>query len=213
MFKKVVETLSKEEEWIWVEGFKGTDKDMKCNGYQYELGKQHDMPEDAKIELCRNGFHLCEELHHVFEYYPIGYGNRFFKVKALVRKKDLESVEYNFHVPYGTNKLTSKSIVFERELEPDEIITDAILRDSKVPNSWTYEKKVEALKRTPRIVEQEIKSDILTELGYSREFSNYIVATNRFIIARALGTQKDISMDTRVNRILEHIDEETKRSI
>ena len=26
-----------ENEWVWVEGYKGTDKDMCCRGYQYEL--------------------------------------------------------------------------------------------------------------------------------------------------------------------------------
>lgn len=34
-----------EEKWIWVDGYKGTDKDMKCRGYQYEFGKQFDIPE------------------------------------------------------------------------------------------------------------------------------------------------------------------------
>ena len=47
-----------EEEWIWVTGYKGTDKDMKCRDYQYELGKQHDMPEGTDITMCYSGFHF-----------------------------------------------------------------------------------------------------------------------------------------------------------
>lgn len=32
-----VET-GKIEEWIWIDGFKGTDSDMKCRDYQFRIG-------------------------------------------------------------------------------------------------------------------------------------------------------------------------------
>ena len=91
-FKETLEPTSEpEEEWIWVEGYKGTDKDMKCRDFQYGLGVQYDMPEDQEIQECESGFHLCLYLSDVFHYYEVGCGNRFFKVKALVRKVDKES--------------------------------------------------------------------------------------------------------------------------
>ena len=80
-----------QEEWVWVDGYKGTDKDMKCRDFQYELHKVYDMPEDAEIVECSSGFHLCLEKEHVFRFYDIGKGNRFFKVKALVCRSDYES--------------------------------------------------------------------------------------------------------------------------
>jgi hypothetical protein len=216
MFKKMIKAAaegneqlakSRQGKWIWVEGFKGTDKDMKCNGYQYELGKQHDMPEDAEIVECLSGFHLCKRLENVFGYYPVGSGRRFFKVKALVRKQDWDACDPYF-VTWGPvkNKVVSKSIIFEEELEPTEIlVTAGYLRGSPVIEYWTDERKLEALQESPEVVEVRIKREILNRLGYSDEFARYIIAINNFQIARALGTQKDISMDTRVNNILKNI--------
>ena len=77
-----------EAEWVWVEGYKGTDKNMCCKDYQYILGATHSLPDEEEVELCKNGFHLCLNLNEVFNFYPIGEGNRFFKVQALVRKSD-----------------------------------------------------------------------------------------------------------------------------
>lgn len=74
------------EEWVWVTGYKGTDKDMKCRDYQYEMNKQHDMPEGSEIDICRSGFHFCDKPEDVFRYYRAERGNRFFEVKALVRR-------------------------------------------------------------------------------------------------------------------------------
>lgn len=54
--------------------YKGTDKDMKCQGFQYELGKEY---EEQEAKLCEKGFHGCEYPLDVFGYYSPE-GNRFF---------------------------------------------------------------------------------------------------------------------------------------
>ena len=51
-----------------IKGFKGFDKDLKCRGYQYEVGQ--DFQEEWKIEACSKGFHFCENPFDVFSYYP-----------------------------------------------------------------------------------------------------------------------------------------------
>lgn len=55
-----------EEEWVWVTGYKGTDRDMKCkNDCQFEIGKKFDMPEGEDAVLCDSGFHFCPKLKDV----------------------------------------------------------------------------------------------------------------------------------------------------
>ena len=60
--------------------FKGTDKDMKCRGMQYELGETK---KDTGAVRCGNkGFHSCEAPFDVLKYYPMRNGNRFFEAEA-----------------------------------------------------------------------------------------------------------------------------------
>lgn len=40
-------------------GYKGTDKDMRCQGFQFELGRWYEMPE-GDLVLCSRGFHFCK---------------------------------------------------------------------------------------------------------------------------------------------------------
>ena len=48
--------------------YKGTDKDMRCRGLQYEIGKPAVVEGD--ISMCNNGLHACEMPLDVFNYYP-----------------------------------------------------------------------------------------------------------------------------------------------
>ena len=59
--------------------YKATDKDMKCRGFQYELGKTAEVEGD--IELCENGLHACEMPLDVLGYYAPGDGSRYFEAE------------------------------------------------------------------------------------------------------------------------------------
>lgn len=194
------------EEWIWVTGYKGTDKDMKCRDYQFMPNYRHTMLEGSEIKLCECGFHFCPKLKDVFGYYSIEKGNRFFEVRALVRKKDYEDTKerkkiihhsiYGFWpaFPSGNDKLTSKAIEFVRELTLDEIFdgTDAA--------GWSEENKKLALE--VGIAEARLMKDVseLVSLGYSEQLSNYIVRElKKYNLAKFLCTlPENPSMDTKM---------------
>ena len=211
IFKKTIKTTDEldntpevtstepEEEWIWVEGYKGTEKDMRCREFQYELNKQFDMPEDVKIEECESGFHLCLNLYDVFSYYKIGNGHRFFKVKALVRKFDKDkcgSFTVGKYEIIKRDKLAAKSIIFISELTIDEILENAGVEN--LPDKY----KRLAIEHDPYYACNKYHIDILIEDGYSEAFATHIVSMQKFEVAHAFGSQKDLSMDVKVLGIL-----------
>ena len=50
-----------------MKAYKGFDKNLKCRGFQYEVGKEY---ETDRAKLCDAGFHACENPLHTLKYYP-----------------------------------------------------------------------------------------------------------------------------------------------
>ena len=47
--------------------YKGFDKNLACRGFKYEVGKEY---ATETAEICKSGFHACENPFDVFNYYP-----------------------------------------------------------------------------------------------------------------------------------------------
>lgn len=97
-----------EQEFIWVDAYKGTDSRMMCKGKQYRMHVEDTY--EGKIALGSKGYHVCTELQHCFKTYPYNGSNRFFRVQALVPQTD-----YQHRNPNNTI-LVAKAIRFTDEI-------------------------------------------------------------------------------------------------
>ncbi len=203
------------EEWIWVEGYKGTNANMTCRKYQFAMHEQFDIQEGTVVVDCENGFHFCRDLKDVFDYYNIGDGHRFFRVRGLVRKSDYENYGEKYKTSYITasywnpitlcpqirDKLAAKSIQFLYELTPDEIF--ATFDEKADVHTWDAEQKALAMQHDLKYVRNLIEVKELVALGYSEVFADYIVNnTSLFDKAKAIGSQPGLSMDMKVLYIM-----------
>ena len=85
--------------------YKATDKDMKCRGFQYEIGKTAEVDGDAK--LCERGLHACEMPLDVLGYYAPGDGSRYFAA-------ELEDVSDEMHS--NDTKRVGKKLTLRAEI-------------------------------------------------------------------------------------------------
>ena len=81
--------------------YKGFYKDLKCRGFQYEIGKEY---EENAADICHKGFHACENPMDVFRYYNPA-DSRYCEV-------DLDTNEQTD----GDSKRVGKKIKIETEI-------------------------------------------------------------------------------------------------
>ena len=95
--------------------YKGFDKDLKCRGFQYEVGKEYELPKGETVEICRRGFHACESPLEVLDYYFMdGHANlsRFCEVE--------QSGEFSKEV--DSTKVASSKIKIKKEITFADLI-------------------------------------------------------------------------------------------
>ena len=106
-----------------IKSYKALDENMRCRGFQYEVGKEYDMNGD--IECCKRGFHACESPMEVWDYYDM-LTSRFAEVeqsgKIIAERR--------------TTKICSSHIKIKAELKLADIINIGVewLKDLTSPS-------------------------------------------------------------------------------
>ena len=105
---------------------KGFDKNLRCRGMQFEIGKTYDTGYTENLELCScKVFHFCKSLENVHEFYSakVENNNRFCEIEVLG-----ELVE-------DKRKCGSNKIKILREITGEEL---AMLRGLKNGNTGLF---------------------------------------------------------------------------
>ena len=84
--------------------YKGTDKDMKCRGFQYKLGEAAVF--DGEPHLCRAGLHACEQPIDVLSHYAPN-ESRYFEADAEGVTDERES---------NDSKIVAKKMTLKAEI-------------------------------------------------------------------------------------------------
>ena len=113
-----------------IRGFKGFDKDLKCRGFQYEIGKDYE--QEGEVKCCERGFHFCENPFDVFRYYSPS-DSRYCEVEgdgnADESNDDSKVATSNIHISaeIGLNGLIKAGVKF--------ILDKVNFNDSKSTNT------------------------------------------------------------------------------
>lgn len=91
---------------------KGFDKDLKCRGFQFEIGKIYDTGYTDNLELCtKRVFHFCDSIKKVNEYYACNTDNRYCEIEVLG----------SFITDNNNEKCGSNKIKIVREIMGEEL--------------------------------------------------------------------------------------------
>jgi len=110
--------------------YKGFDKNMKCRGFQFEVGKEYKHNGDVKV--CNSGFHACINPLDCFSYYDPG--NSIFCEVELSGKIEKHNED---------SKVCAEKIKVLRILsmaEFSKIVADYCEKNDKKPASNTGDK-------------------------------------------------------------------------
>ena len=106
-----------------ITSYKGFDNNMKCRGFQYEVGKEYEM--DGEIKCCNRGFHACKSPIEVWDYYDM-LNSRFAEVEQSGKIDEEEK----------STKICSSHIKIKAELKLADIINIGVewLKDITSPS-------------------------------------------------------------------------------
>ena len=89
---------------------KGFDKDLKCRGFQFEVGKTYDTGFTKNLKLCTETvFHYCDSIQKVHYFYNCNSNSRFCEIEVIGEEV------------YDGQKRGSNKIKIVREIVGDEL--------------------------------------------------------------------------------------------
>ena len=96
-----------------IEAIKAFDGQMKCLGFQYEIGKTY--KHDSRVKICEKGFHaVCGHPLNLFQYYPPS--SRFALVEMAGK----------IHRDFEDAKLAAEKITIKAEIHLPDVIQRAV---------------------------------------------------------------------------------------
>ena len=96
-----------------VKGYKAFDKDLKCRGMQYEVGKTFEV--DGVPGVCIHGLHFCEKAADVFNFYDFNCEKT--RVCEVIAHGDIDREEGS-----DTSKCATNQLEIVRELSWEEFL-------------------------------------------------------------------------------------------
>ena len=97
-----------------MKAYKGFDRSMRCRGFQFEEGKTY---KEDKAELCKAGFHACENPLDVWRYYSPADGCEYHEV-------ELEDVSEKWNS--NDSKVCGKRIRIGAKLGIEELVNASV---------------------------------------------------------------------------------------
>ena len=129
--------------------YKGFNKNMKCMGFQYEVGKEYE--HKGEIIPCKQGFHACQNPFDALRYYSEIFNNRFCVVEQsgeikndgnkTVSSKIKVNAEIGFHGLFKAGIEWLNEITNPAKMKPsDNSLNDKGSDYAKIGSSGDYAK-------------------------------------------------------------------------
>ena len=115
-----------------IKAYKGFDENLKCRGFQYEVGKEYE--HDGEVECCISGFHACTNPFDVLDYYSaeMFINNRFCEVEqyGVISCEECDT------------KQASSRIKIKKEISIKELFSSAIDLLTEETDQYIEEPKI-----------------------------------------------------------------------
>ena len=132
--------------------YKGFDKNLCCRGFQYEVGKEYELPKGEEVSVCLNGFHACESPLEVLEYY-------FLDDNANLPRFCVVEQSGEFSKEGNSTKVASSKINIKKEITFADLI--------KLGIEWLKEKTSDAMIGSTGDFANIVSSDLCAKIASS----------------------------------------------